>query len=153
LEAAVNLVLSPPILRQICQHGEACYPEEGAGLLLGRLHDGDRLVLEILPLSNAFEAASRRNRYFIGAREMMRGEEEAERRGMEVLGVFHSHPDHPARPSIFDREHALPWFSYVITSVNQGVAGDTRAWRLSDGRTGFSEERMAIDLADTMEEK
>jgi proteasome lid subunit RPN8/RPN11 len=60
--------------------------------------------------------------------------------GLEVVGYYHSHPDHPARYSDFDRDHALPNMSYVITSVVGGSIADTRSWRLRDDRTAMDEE-------------
>jgi proteasome lid subunit RPN8/RPN11 len=64
---------------------------------------------------------------------------------MEVVGVFHSHPDHPAEPSEFDRGMAWPWFTYVITRVERGKAAESRAWRLAEDRGDFVEERLITD--------
>jgi proteasome lid subunit RPN8/RPN11 len=75
---------------------------------------------------------------------MLRGENEAARRGLDVIGVFHSHPDHPNRPSGYDLEWALPWYSYVITSVQGGRAVESRSWRLQDDRQGFAEEAILV---------
>jgi len=63
---------------------------------------------------------------------------------LDVLGVFHSHPDHPNQPSEFDREWAMPWFSYVITSINLGRAVASRSWLLSEDRAQFAEEQIAV---------
>ncbi len=128
------------ILAEIHTHGEQSYPEEGAGLLLGADADGKREVTAILPLTNSREDAARHNRYLITAEDMLAGEIEASRLGLDIVGVFHSHPDHPNRPSEFDREWALPWYSYVITSVNQGSAAGSRSWRLADSREKFIQE-------------
>jgi proteasome lid subunit RPN8/RPN11 len=75
---------------------------------------------------------------------MLRSEQEAARLGLDVVGVFHSHPDHPNQPSEFDREWAMPWFSYIITSVNQGSAIASRSWRLTDDRDQFLEENIQV---------
>jgi proteasome lid subunit RPN8/RPN11 len=91
-------------------------------------------------MPNAREDGSRHNRYLLTAEEYMRGEDEADRRGLEVVGVFHSHPDHPNRPSEFDRQWAWPAFTYLITSVSRGRAVESRAWRLRDDRAEFEEE-------------
>jgi proteasome lid subunit RPN8/RPN11 len=64
--------------------------------------------------------------------------------GLDVLGVFHSHPDHPNQPSEFDRQWAWPNFSYLITSVVQGVAVESRSWRLNEDRANFSEEKVEV---------
>lgn len=139
------LAITRDLLDQIWRHGEAVYPEEGAGLLLGTDRDGQRQVIAILPLTNAREHTARHNRYLITVQEMLQGEQEAIRLGLDIVGVFHSHPDHPNRPSEYDREWALPWYSYVITSVAEGAARGSRSWRLLDDRSQFLEEMLAIN--------
>lgn len=135
------------LLNQIHAHGEAAYPEEGAGFLLGREDGATRQVISILAAENSREDGARRNRYLLSPEELLRAEEAAQRLGMSLLGVFHSHPDHPAQPSEFDREWALPWFSYVITGVNTGKADRSRSWRLSDDRRQFNEETILTQTA------
>ena len=142
---SVHLAIPTALLEQIWRHGEAAYPEEGAGLLLGTDSDGQRQVAAILPLTNAREIIARHNRYLITAQDMLQGEQEAMRLGLEIVGVFHSHPDHPNQPSEFDRQWALPWYSYLITSVAQGAAKGSRSWRLQDDRSRFLEETLAIN--------
>jgi proteasome lid subunit RPN8/RPN11 len=137
------LILSQNILNEIRAHGESAYPNEGAGLLLGREQDARRVVEAILPLPNAREAEAQRRRYLLAPQDILHGEDEAARRGLDVIGVFHSHPDHPARPSEFDRAHALPWYSYVITSVEAGRAVQSRSWQLAKDRSCFIEEEIA----------
>ncbi|MEJ2510718.1 MAG: M67 family metallopeptidase [Anaerolineales bacterium] len=132
------------ILAQIHADGERSYPEEGAGLMLGKDENGRREVQAILPLTNSREDSARHNRYLITAEDMMAGEMEAMRMGLDIVGIFHSHPDHPNRPSEFDREWALPWFSYVITSIQQGKAAGSRSWRLEDNRQSFIEETIVV---------
>ena len=136
------LIIPKEILRAIHQHGEEAYPEEGAGLLLGKAEAGAKRVEKILPLANTREDAARHNRYLLNPQDYLRGEMEAARLGLDVLGVFHSHPDHPNRPSEFDREWAMPWFSYLITSVQQGKAVESRSWLLAEDRSAFSEENI-----------
>jgi len=127
-------------MQSIHAHGEAAYPNEGAGLLLGHVVDDSKTVVDILPLDNEWEAGEQYHRYLITAQDMLRGEDEAARRGLDVLGIFHSHPDHPAQPSTMDRDWAMPWYSYVITSVQKSKAVGSRSWRLRDDRTAFDEE-------------
>jgi proteasome lid subunit RPN8/RPN11 len=136
----MKLEIAEKLMEQIHTHGERAYPEEGAGLLLGKYNGDTRVVKAILALTNAREDADRHNRYLITAEDMMTGEREAMRLGLDIVGVFHSHPDHPNRPSEFDREWAMPWFSYIITSVNKGKAVGSRSWRLADDRDDFAEE-------------
>jgi proteasome lid subunit RPN8/RPN11 len=97
-------------------------------------------VTEIVPLANTWEAGERSHRYTIAPMDLYNTELQAEARGLELVGVFHSHPDHPAAPSEFDRERAMPWFSYIITSVMNGQATQSRSWRLSEDRSRFDEE-------------
>ena len=136
----MHIQISSGLLKQIHAHGESSYPEEGAGLLLGKTNDEGKQVVNILILTNAREATSRHNRYLLTPEDYLHGEDEAARLGLDVLGVFHSHPDHPNRPSEFDRQWAMPWFSYVITSVQNGRAVESRSWKLAEDRTHFIEE-------------
>jgi proteasome lid subunit RPN8/RPN11 len=140
----MKLEISQSLIDQIQTHGERFYPEEGAGLLLGKSNGDNREVKAILELTNAREDAARHNRYLLTAQDMLLGEREAIRLGLDIIGVFHSHPDHPNRPSEFDREWAMPWFSYIITSVKQGVAVGSRSWRLTDDRGELSEETILV---------
>jgi proteasome lid subunit RPN8/RPN11 len=135
-----QLNLTEEILSQIHAHGELAYPEEVAGLMLGNEDDQGRVVKAIFPLTNAREETARHNRYLITPQDMLAGELEADRLGLDVVGVFHSHPDHPSLPSEFDLEWALPWFSYLITSIQGGEAVASRCWRLSEDRESFFEE-------------
>jgi proteasome lid subunit RPN8/RPN11 len=138
------LFLSQESLKRIHQHGEQAYPEEGAGLLLGETKGNEQQVSEIVSLTNEREEESRHNRYQLSPQDYLMGEELADRMGLDVLGVFHSHPDHPNRPSEFDRQWAWPNFSYLITSVMQGKAVESRSWRLNEDRANFSEEKVEV---------
>jgi len=141
------LQITSQLLRQVHARGESAYPDEGAGLLLGRADGDTRRVIAILEMTNARKKSARRSRYLITPQDMLGAEREASRRGLDGLGVFHSHPDHPSRPSEFDREWALPWFSYLITSVQDGSAVQSLSWRLQDDRSEFIEEEI-IELRD-----
>jgi proteasome lid subunit RPN8/RPN11 len=125
------------------RHAEAEYPHECCGLLLGRVGEGGaKRVVEVFPVSNAREAAARHNRSLITPDEYLRGERHARARRLDVVGNYHSHPDHPAAPSEFDREHAWPVWSYVIISVGGGAAADLRSWELESDRSRFNEEEL-----------
>jgi proteasome lid subunit RPN8/RPN11 len=143
----MRVILTTDHLRAIEAHGEAAYPNEGAGLMLGRASGEAVAVGALLPLGNTRAVEEQHNRYELSPHDFLQAELEAERRGLSVVGVFHSHPDHPARPSEFDREHALPNFSYLITTVAEGKAQATRAWRLRQNRTVFDEDVLEIALA------
>lgn len=138
------LLISQELLDRIHSHGAQAYPEEGAGLLLGAVENGAKRVLRLLEFANAREDAARHNRYLLTPQDYLAGELEAARLGLDVIGVFHSHPDHPNRPSEFDREWAMPFLSYVITSVNAGAAVESRSWLLADDRSHFSEEPIQL---------
>jgi proteasome lid subunit RPN8/RPN11 len=140
----VTLEIKDEVLDEIHAHAESAYPEEGAGLMLGKPNGNDMRVLAIVKLANAREDEARHNRYLITPQDYLRGEQMADGLGLEVIGVFHSHPDHPNRPSEFDREWAWPWLSYVITSVFAGRAVESRAWRLKEDRGGFEEETIEV---------
>lgn len=136
--------ISLDILSQVHAHGQASYPEEGAGLLLGNLGGQEKHVTMIMAFENSREQAARHNRYLLTAEDYLRGELQAAQLGLDVLGVFHSHPDHPNLPSEFDREWALPFLSYIITSVYSGQAIESRCWLLNEERTQFVEEELVI---------
>ena len=141
----MSLRIPAQVMAEIQRHAEQQYPEEGAGLILGSLDGEDRTAHSVLPVNNTFEAEQRGRRYLIDPLAILRAEEEAERQGMSVLGVYHSHPDHPPTPSKFDVEWAVPWYIYLITTVRQGIAAETRAWRLQEDHTQMMEEPLAIE--------
>jgi proteasome lid subunit RPN8/RPN11 len=128
----------------ILKHGEEDYPYECCGLMLGHIVDKLKIVEEIFPISNAREEASKRNRFLITPEEFSHGENKARQNDMEVVGFYHSHPDHRAVPSSFDLEHAWPIYSYVIVSVIQSKAAIVLSWELEDERTEFKSEKMLI---------
>jgi proteasome lid subunit RPN8/RPN11 len=136
----MELAISEQEMDRIVRHCQGAYPHEGCGLLLGRAENGHKVVVDVLPTGNAREAGARHNRYLIPPEEIYRGEMEAEARGLEVIGYFHSHPDHPARPSAFDRDHAWPWYSYLILAVHDGRTVARRSWQLREDRSTFDEE-------------
>ena len=140
----MTLVLEDRHVAAIRQHGEADYPHEACGLMGGTV-DGERTVVaQLVPLGNE-RTDSARNRYLIDPAAFLRAQEQLDRYGLDVLGVYHSHPDHPAEPSAFDRENAWPRLSYVIVAVARGRAGDMKSWRLSDDRTAFAEEPITLE--------
>jgi proteasome lid subunit RPN8/RPN11 len=96
----------------------------------------------VIELENERDA-SRHNRYVISPGQFLRAEKEARAAGLDVLGFYHSHPDHPAQPSAFDLEHAWPWYSYLIASVEKGRVADVRSWRLREDRAAFESEPVA----------
>ncbi len=136
----MTLTLSDEVRRAIQAHGEASYPNEGAGFLLGRLTGEAKTATATLPLENKWDRAGQYHRFQLSSQDWMEAEAECDRQGLDLIGCFHSHPDHPPIPSEFDRGHALPWFSYIITSVEKGRAVVSRSWLLAEDRSAFSEE-------------
>ena len=137
----MTLRLSDDDLAKIYAHGEQSYAEECCGMLVGEAPEsgGDIVISEIVAAENERED-SRHNRYVISPQALLETQRSARERGLEILGYYHSHPDHPARPSDFDREHAWPGTSYMIISVMKGSVVDGRSWRLVDDRSRFDEE-------------
>ena len=148
LGSAVSpLILSPALRRQIEAEGAAAYPNECCGILIGRdLKDGsgatNRVVDRLEPWQNIFAADEQYHRFSIDPRAQLKAEKAAEAEGKLVLGYYHSHPDHPARPSEYDREHAWPFYSYVIVAVAKGNAADMTSWVLNDGTQRFERQEI-----------
>ena len=134
------LALSNQLIDKINAHVEEAYPEEGAGFLIG--NDGE--VKEILALSNAREDEARHNRFLITPEDYLKAELTADKLGLSLIGVFHSHPDCPNIPSEYDREWAQPFFSYIITRVDEGRVVSHRSWRLVEDRSKYDEEEIKI---------
>jgi len=127
----------------IQQHGEATYPHECCGFLLGNVDENRRIVKQTYGAQNQ-RSDSPHNRYQISPQEYMRAERLAAETGLEIIGFYHSHPDHPARPSQFDLKNAWPGLVYVIVGVNDGKADKMTTWVLADDRSRFLPEEIAI---------
>ena len=134
------LVVPGRVIEQMNAHMEKAYPEEGAGFLIG---EGSE-VREILPLSNSREDGARHNRFLFTPEDYLHAELKADDLGLSLIGVFHSHPDCPNIPSEYDREWAQPFFSYIITRVDNGRAVNSRSWRLVEDRSKYEEEEIKI---------
>lgn len=139
-----RILVSSADLETMSRHGEASYPEECCGFLIGRFvrdqSSGEETVVERVLSVNNERQDSRHNRFLIHPETVLAAHKGARAAGLDVVGYYHSHPDHPARPSEFDREHAWPGLSYVIVSVASGKVAEARSWRLSDDRERFEEE-------------
>ena len=123
----------------IHDHAEEAYPEECAGALVGMNVEGMKIVVDVWRAENTHEE-ERSRRFLIEPLKIKEFEERAAERDMDVLGFYHSHPDHPAEPSEYDREHAWPGWSYVIASVSAENVEDMRSWVLKGDRSGYDEE-------------
>ena len=135
------IVLKPDHARQIEEEGAQTYPNECCGIMIGRdMSDGTcvrRIVERLEPMQNVFDAEQQRRRFAVDPLALIRADKAAGAEGMVVLGFYHSHPDHPARPSEYDREHAWPFYSYLIVSIAQGKAVDMTSWVLEDESRTF----------------
>jgi proteasome lid subunit RPN8/RPN11 len=140
----MRLLLPPELEAAIRAHARAEYPHECCGALLGTEDGETRLIQQVIRLANE-RADQRTRRFYISPQQVLMAERHARAAGLLLLGFYHSHPDHPAVPSEYDREHALPYYSYPIVAVVQGEPTDLRSWRLKEDRSGFAEE--VVDLA------
>ncbi len=131
----MGLELRPHVDAAIRAHGAEIYPNECCGALIGR----DGIVSDIFALPNTTEEGPR-TRFLVRPQDYQAAERRASDVGAELLGFYHSHPDHPARPSQYDLDHAWPCFSYVIVSVREGVSGEMTSWRLREDRSVFDQE-------------
>ncbi len=135
-----SIVLTVEQRRAIANHGEALYPQECRGLLLGHRNGLSKQVVDLMFINETAEAEPDAFRYHIPSQEMQEGAELATAKELEIIGSFHSHIDQPARPSIPDRADAAPTFSYVIVGVRQGRAHELAAWKLSEDGSAFFQE-------------
>jgi proteasome lid subunit RPN8/RPN11 len=134
-----TISLSPPAAAAIRDHGATTYPYECCGALIGTTNGGRTEVAEARPLDNVTAEGPRR-RFLVSPADYRAAERHASERGAELVGFYHSHPDHPAEPSQYDLDHAWPNLSYVIVAVAGGRPAAVRSWRLRDDRTSFEEE-------------
>ena len=139
-ETRSTLVLGAEADTGIRRHGRESYPYECCGALIGR----DQLVTEALALPNTTEKGPRR-RFLVRPADYRAAERRATELGAELLGFYHSHPDHPARPSRYDLDHAWPVFAYVIVAVEGGEPKALTSWRLREDRSGFDKEPVAVE--------
>jgi proteasome lid subunit RPN8/RPN11 len=144
MENGLKIRMSAELAGRIRQHGMETYPHECCGALLGKDQTAEgREIVAVLGLANQRDD-SPRNRFSVAPRDVIDADKAAQANGLEVVGWYHSHPDHPARPSEFDREHAWPWYSYVIVKVEKGEAREMRSWRLNEDRKEYQEERIEV---------
>ncbi|MBE9126069.1 MULTISPECIES: M67 family metallopeptidase [unclassified Coleofasciculus] len=151
-------------LQAMQTHAEGTYPEECCGLLLGQLQGTVKTLIEVLPTENAWDdetiaafqavegsvqpSATKRNHFTIAPEVMLKVQKEARDRNLNIIGIFHSHPDHPAVPSPFDQAIAWQQYSYIIISVQQGITRDLRSWSLDDEGQFQPEEILTVEAAD-----
>jgi proteasome lid subunit RPN8/RPN11 len=135
------LRLSSDLEKNIRMDGETAYPNESCGVLIGEIDNaGVKTAKRTLTINNAREDGEQYHRFLITPEDMMKAEQTARSMKFDVIGFYHSHPDHPSAPSGYDKDHALPFYSYVIVSVDKGKAQVLTSWELTDDRTDFIKE-------------
>ena len=136
------LLLSSELEAVIKAAGEGAYPDECCGILIGEIDgEGTKTVKRTEPVNNSREDCEKYHRFLITPEDVFHAELTAREAKLELIGFYHSHPDHPASPSEYDRDNALPFYSYVIVSVEKGGAKDTASWELSADRKIFLPEK------------
>jgi proteasome lid subunit RPN8/RPN11 len=138
----MTLRLSDALAEEIRRHGEAAYPAECCGALIGRLEGEAKEVLRLAPAVN--RRTDDPHRYLIAPDDLRRLEREVRAAGLEIVGYYHSHPDHPAAPSRFDADHAWPWYSYLIVRVDRGRGADMASWVLDDAQPVMHPEPLDV---------
>ncbi len=126
------IVMTEGQKRAIDAHGEKTYPNECCGIMLGEvLGDGTKVLKELLPVDNSREDGEQYHRFEIRAEDLLKAEKVAAAKHLDVVGFYHSHPDHPSKPSEYDRSHAFLFYSYIIVAVEKGKAGAFTSWELN----------------------
>ncbi|MDR2921849.1 MAG: M67 family metallopeptidase [Treponema sp.] len=135
------LRLSFDLEKHIRTDGEAAYPNECCGVLIGEIDSaGVKTAKRALTINNAREDGEQYHRFLITPEDMLHAEQTARAAKLDVIGFYHSHPDHPSAPSGYDKDHALPFYSYVIVSVDNGKAQILTSWELTNDRINFIQE-------------
>lgn len=128
------IYISRALLEKIEKEAEESYPFECCGIILGSIEQSKKIAHSIKSIVNNFGLGEEYHRFLITAEDMLKCELYARQNGFDIVGFYHSHPDHPAVPSEYDREHALPVYSYAITSVKNGKAEKTASYELKENK-------------------
>ena len=137
------------LVNRMLKEAKAAYPHECCGLFVGTINDSGKKVHEVYPVENKNKVRAA-DRYEIDPKEFDRIDREAAKKGWSITGIYHSHPDHPAEPSAFDKDCASAWveYSYIIISVKDGVDDELRCWRFDTGKQDVEEEEVKVDRRD-----
>jgi proteasome lid subunit RPN8/RPN11 len=138
------LKIPPQVLREIYDHTEASYPHECCGLMIGTMKDGTRVVHTFRKCRN-LNTERAHDRYDLDPLDMLRVQREFENGPWDIVGIYHSHPDHPSRPSQTDTDRAWPDYSYVIISVQKGTVASANSWVLNEAERRFYEEPLVTE--------
>lgn len=138
------LKIAEDVLRQIYDHTEASYPNECCGLMIGTT-DGQTRVAHTFRKCRNLNTERARDRYDMDPLDMLKAQREFEKSPWDIVGIYHSHPDHPSRPSQTDTDRAWPDYSYVIISVQNGAVASANSWVLNESERKFHEEPLVIE--------
>ena len=138
-----------PLLRQIYDHTEASYPNECCGVMIGTACKDKHHTVHAFRTCKNLNKERSRDRYDMDPLDMLRAEWEFEKSLWEIIGIYHSHPDHPSRPSQTDTDRAWPEYSYVIISVLKGTVASAQSWVLNEGERKFYEEPLVSEQGDS----
>lgn len=152
------LVLSQAHLATLRQHAEEDYPRECCGILLGKTQGDRRQVVTVLAASNIWQpesevegaSHSQRDRFLLDPGDLLRAQRQAQEQGLNVLGIYHSHPDHPAVPSECDRRQAWPEYSYLILAIHNREMTDWQSWHLDPEGQFRSESILVSETAESV---
>ncbi len=138
----MKIQVAPSCQDTMNAHAEETFPEECCGAMLGiEREDGTREITEVVRVDNT-KGENRERRFLIEPRAYLNAEKVAKEQGLDVLGIYHSHPNHPSQASEFDRVHAMPFLSYLIISCMEGKTANIQSWRLKEDRSAFDEEEL-----------
>lgn len=132
-------IIKKQLYEKLIEHARKSYPHEGCGILTGRTNE----ILEVTFVENKNKERLR-DRYEIDPGDFLRVDKEAREKGYDIIGFYHSHPDHPALPSQFDIEHAWPEYIYIIISVSNGTENEVKAWKMNPDKLTIKEEELNI---------
>lgn len=138
------LVIEQKPLDEMYQDALKSFPDECCGFFFGKEVDEERIITDVLVVNNSKEGDKRR-RFEISPKDYLNAERYADEKGSQLLGVYHSHPNHPAIPSEHDRVAAQPYFSYIIISVKENEIVAIRSWQLNENFQ-FEEETIEKQL-------
>ena len=144
MNSTAAIILSAAIASQIESEGVAAYPNECCGILVGTDGAGRRIVERIIPMTNTFDASEQYHRFTIDPLALARADEESATNGKLVLGFYHSHPDHPAQPSEYDRTHVPPWsfYSHIIVAIEKRRPAAMTCWQMDEDTEQFRQQEI-----------
>jgi proteasome lid subunit RPN8/RPN11 len=138
----MTIRMTGAMVEEIRREGQQAYPAECCGVLGGRIVGAGKEVSRLVAMVNHRTDDPRR--YLITPEDLLRTTEDLKRSALEVLGYYHSHPDHPAAPSEFDSQHAWPWYSYIIVRVERGRAAEVTSWVLEEDCSAMRQESLEV---------